>query len=408
MTTEMPKTAEEVARTFNYWDHDLDEDPYPTLKLLRTGCPVARSEELGGYWEVTSYEGVRQVFTQPERFSSRVLTLPPETAPRLVPETIDPPEHAPYRRLFTPFFTPRRASEMRARTREVAAKLVEDFAAKGIGDIVADFAVPLPCTVFMELAGFPLEDLEQLIIWKDFFMHESSSEDLEKRRYVAEEIMPAMMNYFGETVDARSAMSSPPDDLITGLITEEVTPGVRMTRDEVLNSLLLMVAAGLDTVTAVLGLSLELLAKRPDIRQQIISDPSLIPSATEEFLRYFSLVNTCRQAVVDAEVEGVTIKAGDYINVSTASAGRDEKQFPHADEVDIRRAPNPHLAFGAGPHRCLGSHLARMELTVALEEIVRVMPNFVITPGTSPKHYYGGVIGITSLELTVSAAAPES
>jgi cytochrome P450 len=401
VTIEVPKTAEEVGRTFNYWDHDLDEDPYPVLKVLRTGCPVARSEELGGYWEVTSYEGVRRVFTEPATFSSRVLTLPPENAPRLVPETIDPPDHARYRRLFTPYFTPRRATELREQTRQVAARLIEDFVAKGGGDIIADFAVPLPCTVFMELAGFPLSDLQQLIVWKDFFMHEMNSDDPVKRQYVAEEVMPAMMGYFGDTVDARLAMSSPPDDLITGLITEEVSPGVKMTREEVLNALLLMVAAGLDTVTAVMGLSLELMAERPDLRKQIVDDPSLIPSATEEFLRYFSIVNTCREASADAEVEGVKISAGDFINVSTASAGRDEKQFPNADEVDIRRAPNPHLAFGAGPHRCLGSHLARMELAVAFEEIVRVMPDFVITPGTSPKHHYGGVIGIDSLELTI-------
>lgn len=392
----------ELARTFNYWDHSLDENPYPVLARLRNECPVARSEELGGYWEVTSYEGVRQVFADAKSFSSRTLTLPPEGAPPLlIPETIDPPDHAKYRRVFTPYFSPRRVESLRERTREVAARLAADYVAAGAGDFVAAFAVPLPCTVFMEIAGFPTEDLAQLLEWKDRFMRDGVSDDAEKRQYVADHVMPAMMGYFNAALDAREAMSSPPDDLLTALLRDEVADGKPMTRDEILNALLLMLAAGLDTVTATMGLAFEFLAQRPDVRRQLVGDTSLIPSATEEFLRYFSIVNTCRQANVDAEVEGVLIKAGDYINVSTTSAGRDERQFPNADEFRIGRTPNPHLAFGAGPHRCLGSHLARMEMAVALEEVHRVLPEYHITPGHSSTKHYGGVIGIDSLHLSI-------
>lgn len=396
------ESVRELARTFNYWDHELDDDPYPVLARLRNECPVARSEELGGYWEVTSYEGVRQVFADPTSFSSRTLTLPPEGAPPLlIPETIDPPDHAKYRRIFTPYFSPRRVESLRERTREVAARLATDYVAAGAGDFVAAFAVPLPCTVFMEIAGFPIEDLNQLLEWKDRFMRDGVSDDPVKRQYVADEVMPAMMGYFNAALDARETMSSPPDDLLTALLRDEVADGKPMTRDEILNALLLMLAAGLDTVTATMGLSFEFLAQRPDVRRQLVADPSLMPSATEEFLRYFSIVNTCRQANTDAEVEGVLIKAGDYVNVSTTSAGRDERQFPNADEFRITRTPNAHLAFGAGPHRCLGSHLARMEMVVALEEVHRVMPDYYLTPGHKATHHYGGVIGIDSLHLSI-------
>ena len=402
------RTTTELARSFNYWDESLDRDPHTPLAQLRAQCPVARSEELGGYWLVTSFERVRQVLTDPHTYSSRVLTLPPEGAPPLlVPETIDPPKHAGYRRVFTPYFTPRRAAQLRERTRvkaaELAAGLATQLAENGNCDFMEGFAVPLPCTVFMELAGFPIADLPQLLEWKDRFMRDGVSDDAAKRAEVSEVVMPAMMSYFNAALDERIAATDPPDDLLTGLVTGEVADGETMTRDEILNALLLMLAAGLDTVTAALGLSVAHLATAPGLRAELVADPDLIPGAVEEFLRYYSLVTTCRQANTDAVLGDAEIKAGDYLAVCGPSAGRDESVFPNADELDIRRTPNPHLAFGVGPHRCLGSHLARMEMAVALEELHKAMPDYRIEPGTEPRRHFGGVMGIDSLYLSAGS-----
>ena len=399
------ESVEELARRFNYWDPALNDDPHRVLSTLRDACPVARSEELGGYWFISSFEGVRQVLADTTTFSSRALTLPPEAAPELlIPETIDPPEHAKYRRLFTPYFSPRRVEQLRERTRGYAARLAEDFVARGGGDFVADFSVPLPCTVFMEVAGFPIEDLPRLLVWKEAFLRDGVSDDPEKRRWVAEEIMPEMMGYFGQALDEREAMSEPPDDLLTGLLTGELEPGRRMPREEIFNALLLQLAAGLDTVTAALGFSVEYLAGRPEVRRRLREQPTLLPTAVEEFLRYFGLITTCRQANADAVVDGVKIAAGEYVAVCVPSADRDPREFARADEIDIERFPNRHLAFGIGPHRCMGSHLARMEMAVALEEIHRVMPDYVVTPGSVSTRHYGGVMGLDSLMLTPGTA----
>ncbi|MFZ0713778.1 cytochrome P450 [Mycobacterium sp.] len=404
MTVDESTTGSELARTFNYWT-TAPEDPHPVLATLRSQCPVAHSDELGGHWLVTSYAGVRTVLTDAATFSSRVLTLPPEGAPPLlIPESIDPPDHAKYRRVFTPYFTPRRIEQMREVVRRHAVRLVEAFVANGGGDFVEAFTVPLPCTVFMELAGLPVADLQQLLEWKELFLRDGISDDPEKRQNVADNVMPAMMDYFNAALDEREGAADPPDDLLTGLLTGALdSSGTTMTRDEVLNSLLLLLAAGLDTVTSALGLSMELLALRPDLRRRIASDRDVIPSATEEFLRYFSLVTTCRQAMTDTVVDGVQVQKGDFLAAITPAACRDEAQFPKADEINLERSPNPHLAFGAGPHRCLGSHLTRMEMAVAFEEIHRLMPEYFATPDIERHHRFGTVIGIDSLHLTVGS-----
>jgi cytochrome P450 len=174
-----------------------------------------------------------------------------------------------------------------------------------------------------------------------------------------------------------------------------------MTRDELHNALLLLLVGGLDTVTASLGLAVEYLAGHPEVRHQMIDEPDLIPSAVEEFLRYFALINIHREVVQDTRLGGVQLRRGDYVGVCIPAANRDDERFPDAGEVDIQRSPNPHLGFGAGPHRCLGSHLARMEMAVAFEEICRRMPDFAVTDGTVPRHHFGGVMGIEELHLTI-------
>src|SRR5665213_1079013 len=161
------RSLDELARNFNYWapQDDLD-DLYGTLRDLRTGCPVAQSDQLGGFWVITTYEDARRVLGDPQTFSSRVLTLPPEgTLDRAIPESLDPPEHGPFRRVFTPWFSPHRVAEFRDRTRTEAAKLAARFVANGGGDFMTEFAVPLPCRIFLEMVGLPLEDLPQLLEW---------------------------------------------------------------------------------------------------------------------------------------------------------------------------------------------------------------------------------------------------
>jgi cytochrome P450 len=287
--------------------------------------------------------------------------------------------------------------------RETARALIEAFVANGGGDFVAAVAVPLPSTVFLDVLGLPKGDLDRLLVWKDAIMRDLIGDDPVKSEYAKTVMMPEFFGYFQEAIDARRAMEDPPEDVLTGMIVGELPldGGRTMTDAEITNTLLLFVLAGLDTVTAALSLSVESLARDPALRQQLIDDPALMPNAVEEFLRYWSLVTTCRQANVDSVLQGQEIKAGDYVAICTAAASRDPKEFANPHELDFRRPDIRHLAFGAGPHRCLGSHLARLEMAIALEEVLRAMPDLAVAPGTVPKHHFGGVLGCDELMLAV-------
>jgi cytochrome P450 len=215
--------------------------------------------------------------------------------------------------------------------------------------------------------------------------------------------MPATAQYFTEAIAARRAVSDPPEDLLTAMVTGQLTQqgGRNMTDEEIINACYLLVAAGLDTVTAAMSKSVATLANRKDLLQQLIDDPALVPGATEEFLRYWSLVSTCREARSGTLLGGAPIAAGDIVNICTPAASRDPAEFPDPDKIDFRRSPNRHLAFGAGPHRCIGSHLARAELRIALEELVSIMPDFDLDPQHPPIQRFGQVLGVDQLMLIV-------
>jgi cytochrome P450 len=396
--------VEELARKFNIWDPALNEDPYPTLRDLQSKCPVAHSDELGGYWVVTSYEHVHQVFSDPATFSSRILQIPPpEEPPVLIPETLDPPTHTTYRHVMSPTFSPRAVEGLEQGIRERVRALLNDFVAKGGGDFVEEVALPLPASVFLQTLGLPWDDLDKMLAFRDALMRGMTSSDPAVVEHATTVVVPATSQYLMEAIAARRAIENPPDDLLTAMLSGELAldGGRQMTDEEIINACFLLVAAGLDTVTAVLSKAILTLATQKDLLQQLIDDPSIIPGATEEFLRYWSLVSTCRQAKTDTVLAGQAIKAGEIVNICTPAASRDPKEFPNPDEIDFRRAPNRHLAFGAGPHRCIGSHLARTEIRVTLEELISTMPAFDLDPEDPPVQRFGQVLGVDRLMIRV-------
>ena len=396
--------VEELARKFNIWDPALNDDPYPVLRELQSKCPVAHSEELGGYWFVTSYEHVHQVFSDPQTFSSRILQLPPpDDPPILIPETLDPPGHTAYRHVMSPTFSPRAVEGMESGIRTRVRELLTNFAAAGGGDFVQEVALPLPSAVFLQMLGLPWEDLDKMLAFRDALMRDMASADPAVVEHATNVVVPETSQYLGEAIAARRSSHNPPEDLLTAMVTGDlaVDGGRKMTDEEVINACFLLVAAGLDTVTAVLSKTVSTLAGRKDLLKQLADDPTLITGATEEFLRYWSLVSTCRQAKTDTVLGGAEIKAGEILNLCTPAAGRDSKEFEDPDEIDIFRAPNRHLAFGAGPHRCIGSHLARTEIRVTLEELVSIMPEFDLDPHDPPVQRFGQVLGVDRLMIRV-------
>jgi cytochrome P450 len=275
-------------------------------------------------------------------------------------------------------------------------ELIDGFEDRGSCDFTNEFAVPLPSTIFLRLFGLPLSELPQLLAFNDRTQRPAGTtgaEQLEERRANAQDVY----RYF-EAVIADRRGQAPRDDLLSTLLTSEVE-GERLSDDEVIDISFLMILAGLDTITDTLTCSFKFLAEHPEHRQQILDDPSVIPSAVEELLRWETpVMSIIRVAQADAEIEGCPVHQGDVVLACLGSANTDEREFDNAGEVEFTRNPNRHIAFGGGIHRCLGSHLARQELRVALREWHRRIPHYVLPAGFVPE-YSDGLRSVRNLTL---------
>jgi len=364
--------------------------------MIATG-PAHRSTVAQGFWVLTSLDGIREVLQHPETFSNTAVeAIDPNPQYRWIPEMLDPPEHTRWRQLLAPYFTPRRMAEMDQGVRDLAASLVAELAPRGHCDVLQDFALVYPIRIFLDLMGLPVEDTDQFLVWEDHILNGTLETDPDHAR--ALKAMQDVMAYFAELIARRRL--DPRDDLVSEAATKWKIDGQDIPDDDLLSMCLLMFMAGLDTVTAQLSWSLYHLASHPDDRRRVVDDPDLIPDAVEELLRFYTIVKPSRKVMTDIDFEGCPMKAGDMVHLPLAAACRDPKAFPDADEVILDRKPNSHIAFGAGPHRCVGSNLARRELRIAMEEWHKRIPVYRITEGTEPTARLGSQVTAQELELS--------
>jgi cytochrome P450 len=311
----------------------------------------------------------------------------------LIPLQIDGDAHRNYRRLLDPLFAPRAIARLEGHVRRLADGLIDNFADKGEVEFYEEFCVPLPCTIFLELLGLPLSDLEFLLWFKDGVIR---PDDDDHRA----EASSRMVEYLFRVLEEREAESDTREDLIGGFMSAEVD-GQRLSREEVMNIIFVLVFAGLDTVSASLSCFVAWFARHPEPRQRVIDDPSLLPQAIEELLRYESPVPAiARFAVSDFELGGEQIRAGDSLNLLLCVANLDPATVPEPLTVDFNRGARSHIDFGIGVHRCLGSHLARMELRVALEALHERVSDYAVDAERQPVyHNDGGVRTVEPLHL---------
>ncbi len=369
-------------------------EPQPMYKALRESCPVFRSPQAVVFSRLADIE---MALKHTELFSSNMDAVDLGNVRPLIPLQIDPPEHAKYRRILDPLFTPREMARREPQVAELVNEMIDRFAGRGECDFHTEFAVPLPCTVFLQLLGLPLEDLDQFLVWKDGIIRPEGV-GVDGRHDASAGVAQQIYDYFERAIDDHIA--SPRDDVLSALIAAELSgEGRALSREEILDICFLFLIAGLDTVTDSLDCFFVYLARHPEHRHQLVDEPDVLPSAIEELLRWETPVpGVARVAMQDVEIGGCPISKGERVSPLLGAANTDPAEFPDPDVVDFRRNPNRHRAFGGGPHRCLGSHLARMELRVALREFHRRIPDYEIKPGTELK-YTEALRSVESLPL---------
>lgn len=336
-------------------------------ELLAAG-KVAVSDT--GVYFLSSADVVELAATSPELFSSQGAFGFAGMPFPLVPIQSDPPEHTRYRKTLDKFFGPRRMAERAPRLREQVGELIDGIKASGdTCDVMSALAVPFPSQVFLTLFGLPLADLDKLLAWKDALLNFSTADNKPSPEVLG--LGLDMATYLTERIAARRK-SPGEDDLLTQLVTDS-SEGA-LTDDEIMGLCILFIAAGLDTVTAAAGFALYELARNPALRAKLTADEDAVPDFIEELLRVDGPVpHVPRMTTADVELAGVTIPAGSQCWLGVGTANHDPERYPDTDVLHDTRTN--HFAFGRGPHRCLGSHLARLELRLIIEEWNRRIPD---------------------------------
>jgi cytochrome P450 len=403
MTSETPRVqppAHVPAELF--WDRHLDaftaelDDPFLAGARLHDGPDLFWARDVGfgkSCWVATRHALMQEVYLDTERFSSEGVMGLEEilgVSWNIKPIELDPPQHALYRHLLNPYFTPRAVGAFETEVRGICDGLIDAFADGGSCEYIGEFAMKFPSSVFLALMGLPRARMEQFLEWDHTLWH---SEDLGARVPAAR----AILNYLdGFIEDQRRAPSTA---LMRGLFEARIE-GRPLEKDELLSMSYLLYVAGLDTVYGSLGWHMRHLAGDPALQARLRANPQEIPQAVEELLRAFSVVRSERRVKHDMDFHGVRMKAGDYVALPTYLAARDPEAFPDPHRIDIDRRPR-HLAFASGAHICLGLHLARRELKIVLEAFLSRFASIRLQEGKGYRFHPGPVLGVDYLPLAL-------
>lgn len=352
--------------------------PFPVYRELLERCPVTHSDRYGGFWLFSRYADVAKVASDHGTFSSASgISMPPYGNERpMMPIELDPPEQGHFRRALSPRLSARRVGELEPFLRRQARELLAPLAEGDDYDFVRDFAAPYPILAFWQepFMGPPVPSPVVGDDWLAAFQEWSYLMHHDDER--SGEGTDNMHRYIEVVLDDRR--KNPRDDMPTQLLTGEVG-GRRLSIEEIHDTLLLLFSAGIETTSSALGNIVHFLAHHPKARQQLVDDPQVIPAAVEELLRLVGPNQAVRRtATMDTDISGCPVGKGESVVISWGAANLDPAQFQDPEAFTADRSPNPHLAFGKGVHKCQGLHFARLELKVALEELLAVAPDFAI------------------------------
>ncbi|MGA1437464.1 MAG: cytochrome P450 [Ilumatobacteraceae bacterium] len=394
------------ANDFEIFDPGFIKDPYSVWSDLREqGCPFARTERRDVTFMPTTYEGVRAITTDTDTWSSFSITVTP------VPQVYDAngdrirsiiasdePDHTRERRLMLPFFSPRAVEKYREHTQELCRRLIREFIEEGSADIAEQYARQIPPRIIAAILGIEPEMADEFTTWVQGALELGLQDEEIREHYAA-----IIRNFFVEQIELRQ--TNPGDDLISFLLAAELD-GEPVPMPVIRGNVQLMLIAGIDTTWSSIGSALLHLATHPEDRRRLVEEPELIPTAIEEFLRAYSPVTMARVAKHDTMLGDREVKAGERVILTFPAANRDPAMFENPEEVIIDREHNRHIAFGSGIHRCAGSNLARMEMQVAIEEFLKMIPEFEIADADAVTWAGGQVRGPRNIPVTFPRRQP--
>jgi len=342
------------------------QDPDSVYRELRAHCPVARTDYLGGMWGIFRYDNIVKAARDTATFANGARPRYPHM--RRIPLETDPPEHTSYRRLVLPFFSAERMNRLEPAVRSIAAELIEPLIGRGRVDIAQSLTYPLPVRAVCAWLNLPDEDWDKILYWSEELFASSWGKDPERSK-AAE---TALAEYCRQKVDERRRSPHPPGtDVIADLLAARID-GKPLEEILIIGALHLMLTAGHDSTTSSIGIIIKYLADHPDVENLLRSRPELIPNAAEEILRLETPVQMSRRTVTrDTEFGGQMLTKGDRVFLVWGSGNRDESVFGQPDKFDPARSPNLHLTFGFGVHKCVGAPLARLEIRVAIGELLQ-------------------------------------
>jgi|SRR5581483_9118076 len=400
--------------SYEYNEAEQDQNPYPGYDAMLAAGPVW-SDRLGGYWSLSRYEHVLYAYQHPEIFSSYPNYIPaPEGSEggtgaigKLIPVEIDPPDHAVYRQLMAPPFSPREVAKYEPWLRARCDELLDPIIERGTCEFMSEFATPLPAQLWCRMMEVPISDATDALHWAAQVNHGDPSAP-DGGLSVRMEGAQSAYGYLAALLAKRRA--EPGDDLISLLARAQFPHDAgegdtdRPLSDmEILNASFFVLLAGLDTTRGVLGEMMWQLARSPDLRHRLADEPEISTNAIEELTRLASPIAPGRTLTRDIELSGVTMRKGDRVLLITGAAARDPRRYDDPHQVDFDRTAIRHLAFGAGPHRCTGAHVARLELRIALEQIHRRMPDYTLAGGQSVRWMPKPIRGIEYLHLQIGS-----
>lgn len=393
------------------YDFDLRADPAllanphdRVLDLVKNAPPIFWTPRNGGSWYLTSHEAIFTAARDIETFSNTY--MPPETQKALlamrpadapfipipVPIGMDPPDHTKYRAPLNSAFSPKVMNALKDDIRALSNSLLDKIAARGRSEFMSEVAEPMPVQVFLKMMGLPLERQGQYRALVKKNMDTNATGDLAKSIEVMMSINHAMHDVIIERKD------NPKNDLISLLWATKID-GEELSLEDMYNYCVLLFVAGLDTVMNGIGLGVHHLATHPELQRTLRANPALINDATEEMLRRYTFTIPPRRLAKDTTFLGVDMKENDWAFLFLPGADLDAKEFPKPEEFNLNRERKVHIAFNAGPHRCLGSHLARIELQILYEQLMLKLPEFRLDPDKPPVFHGGNVIGVETLNL---------